>query len=308
MTSYRSFRQIKKTSSLRGLMFVGVGSAFCLASLAPAFRAAGSVGNAKISTLLPKAQAFMGRAARFAMRRGPGIAVGTSVSAFTGPMRAAAFGWTRPIKKLEEEQCVKGSPSPIPEAPSQDSKHFLLGTPMYGPFPDNMEMVSLGMGCFWCSENLFMRMPGVYSTHVGYAQGVTENPSYEQVCSGRTNHNEVVRIVYDPSKIRFEDILKIFWERHDPTTPNQQGNDRGTQYRSGIYYYTEAQKNTANKMLESYQKVLYDKGFGKITTEIEEAQPFFYAEDYHQQYDAKPGSRQYCGLSPLGTSFPLEAI
>jgi len=250
---------------------------------------------------LARARAFVGRAAR----------VGTAVTAMVGTQstaRAAAFGWSKPIGLLEKTSCLPGRSAEIPDAPRQDDKHFLLGTPLYGPFPEDMEMVSLGMGCFWCSENLFMRMPGVYSTHVGYAQGETVNPTYEEVCSGRTNHNEVVRVVYDPKKISFKDILKVFWERHNPTTPNQQGNDRGTQYRSGIYVYTDEQKATAEKSLAAYQKVLDERGFGKITTEIDTAKEFYYAESYHQQYDAKPGSRQYCGLSPLGTTFPKETL
>jgi len=253
------------------------------------------------STGLARARAFVGRAAR----------VGTAVTAMVGSQstaRAAAFGWGKPIELLEKTSCLPGRSSEIPDAPRKDDKHFLLGTPLYGPFPEEMEMVSLGMGCFWCSENLYMRMPGVYSTHVGYAQGETENPTYEEICSGRTNHNEVVRVVYDPKKISFGDILKVFWERHDPTTPNQQGNDRGTQYRSGIYVYNDEQQAIAEKSLAAYQKVLDERGFGKITTEIDKAKEFYYAESYHQQYDAKPGSRQYCGLSPLGTTFPLETL
>eukprot|EP00466_Bigelowiella_natans_P017366 jgi/Bigna1/83567/fgenesh1_pg.110_\ len=216
-----------------------------------------------------------------ARSKGFAVGMGTTLAAYamaSSPRTAAAFGWGKPVELLEKNACIAGTESPIPDAPGKDEKHFLLGTPMYPPFPENMEMVSLGMGCFWCSENLFMRMPGVHSTHVGYAQGVTKNPSYEEVCSGRTNHNEVVRVVYDPTKITLGDILKVFWERHDPTTLNQQGNDRDLNM---------------------------DKNLNK---EIEQADEFYYAEIYHQQYDAKPGSRQYCGLSPLGTQFPSDSL
>mmetsp|Transcript_8232 Transcript_8232/g.12383 ORF Transcript_8232/g.12383 Transcript_8232/m.12383 type:complete len:300 (-) Transcript_8232:97-996(-) len=290
----------RTTASLRAfpvVMLASLGGAVCLTGLLPLRTYRGLQGIRGLSKLLPSAGKFLGKAATNSRM--------ASVAAFASrPMTAAAFGWGKPVELLEKNSCIMGRPEVIPNAPAKDEKHFLLGNPMYPPFPENMEMVSLGMGCFWCSENLFMRMPGVYSTHVGYAQGETQNPTYEEVCSGRTNHNEVVRVVYDPAKISLKDILKVFWERHDPTTLNQQGNDRGTQYRSGIYYYTEEQKKIAEETKETYQQVLNKKGFGKITTEVEEAKEFFYAETYHQQYDAKPGSRQYCGLSPLGTSFP----
>eukprot|EP00929_Paragymnodinium_shiwhaense_P045143 TRINITY_DN230_c0_g1_i1.p1 TRINITY_DN230_c0_g1~~TRINITY_DN230_c0_g1_i1.p1 ORF type:complete len:257 (+),score=77.16 TRINITY_DN230_c0_g1_i1:321-1091(+) len=197
----------------------------------------------------------------------------------------------------------KGSDVTIPDAPKQDAKHFLKGTPLYGPWPEGMEEIQLGMGCFWCSENLYMRMEGIYSTQVGYAGGKIKNPSYRDVCSGMTNHNEVVRLVYDPKVVSLRSILEIFWSRHDPTTLNRQGNDAGTQYRSGIYYYTEEQKAIAEKSKGIYQEQLSAKGWNEIATEIVPAEQFWMAEDYHQQYDARPGSRQYCGLQPTGIAF-----
>jgi len=151
----------------------------------------------------------------------------------------------------------------------------------------------------------FAKMEGIHSSQVGYAGGVTKNPSYQDICTGRSNHNEVTRLVYDPSVLPLEGILKIFWETHDPTTPNQQGNDRGTQYRSGIYYFDEGQKQIAERTAVAYQKALEDSGVTrKICTEILPAPHFWMAEEYHQQYDFKPGSRQYCGLRPLGVGFP----
>merc|ERR1719263_1233697 len=168
------------------------------------------------------------------------------------------------------------------------------------------------MGCFWCSENLFMRLQGVHSTHVGYAGGNTPNASYQDVCTGRTNHNEVVRVIFDPEVIKYEELLRIFWEHHDPTTFHQQGGDRGSQYRSGIYYYGEEQKRLAEKSREQYQRDI-DKSFKAgakvVSTEIISAEdmeaysPFYYAEEGHQQYDARRGSRNYCGLRPLGVAY-----
>lgn len=163
-----------------------------------------------------------------------------------------------------------------------------------------------GMGCFWCSENLYMKMPGVWSTQVGYAGGGIKNPSYRDVSTGMTMHNEVVRVIYDPKVVSYADLLKVFWERHDPTTPNQQGNDVGTQYRSGIYYYTEEQRQMAEKTKAAFAKAIEGPYTRPIVTEILPAPHFYYAEDYHQQYDAKPGSRRYCGLSPLGAKLDLS--
>eukprot|EP00931_Biecheleriopsis_adriatica_P038015 TRINITY_DN21804_c0_g1_i1.p1 TRINITY_DN21804_c0_g1~~TRINITY_DN21804_c0_g1_i1.p1 ORF type:complete len:292 (+),score=59.05 TRINITY_DN21804_c0_g1_i1:50-877(+) len=204
-----------------------------------------------------------------------------------------------------------GSPNPIPDAPQEDSKHFVKGTAMYPPWPENMQEAMFGMGCFWCSENLYMKLPGVYSSQVGYAGGEIENPSYRDVCTGASGHNEVVRVVYDPAEVSYAELLKIFWERHNPTTPNQQGNDVGTQYRSGIYYYNEEQKALAEDTKARYEKAIGDSGAGSgrpISTEIVPAPTFYYAEDYHQQYDAKPGSRRYCGLSPLGVQLDISGL
>jgi len=190
--------------------------------------------------------------------------------------------------------------------PGEDATHFVFkGNRLKPPFPDGMEMIVLGMGCFWCSEQMYFKSSlaktgGLYSTHVGYAQGKNENPTYKQVCGGATGHSEVVRLVYDPKKVSLVDILTLFWENHNPTTLNQQREDRGTQYRSGIYYYNEDQKNLAEKSRNVYEKAIGKK----IVTEIEPAETFYYAENYHQQYDAKPGSRDYHGLAPLNIAMP----
>ncbi|CAD7969345.1 unnamed protein product [Amoebophrya sp. A120] len=284
---------------------------------------------------------------------------------------------------LPEGICIPGRDTAIPQAPPKTAKHFIKGTPLYGPFESKYEQALIGMGCFWCVENLFMKRDGVFSTQVGYACGTTRNPTYEEVCSGMTNHSEVCRIVYDPNVLTFQDILKTFWTKHDPTTLNQQGGDRGTQYRynwtsfvmlmrgkqevqvpeslptsnelfyvtrimrqcfssivktqkdfcaflmvleveieskkkndvennqftprrtlrSGIYYYNEQQKKIAEETKDKMQKAIdeaYGAGAKKISTEILPAPTdFWMAEDYHQQYDAKPGSREYCGLRPL---------
>ena len=198
-------------------------------------------------------------------------------------------------KMLPPDECLAGSSEPISDAPAKGTVHYRLKTPLYGPFEPPLETVLLGMGCFWCSENLFDGVTGIYSTQVGYAGGVTQNPSYRQVSSGRTNHNEVVRVVYDPAKLEglvhsgFAEILRIFWENHDPTTPMQQGNDQGTQYRSGLYYTSEAQREMAIKSKEAYAAALTEAGHeAQITTEILPAPEFFMAEDSHQQVLCMP--------------------
>jgi len=198
-----------------------------------------------------------------------------------------------------------GSERPIPDAPAPGAKHYITGNTMYPPWPAGLEVAMFGMGCFWCSENLYMKMPGVYSSQVGYAGGQIPNPSYRDVCSGQTGHNEVVRVVFDPKVVSYVDLLKVFWERHNPTTLNRQGNDMGTQYRSGIYYYSDSQREIAEKTKAAYQEAI---GGRTIVTEIVPAPEFFYAEDYHQQYDAKPGARGYCGLQPLGVTFDATGI
>ena len=182
-----------------------------------------------------------------------------------------------------------------------DPVHAVLGTPMVPPFPQNCERVVFGMGCFWGAERKFWKLPGVYTTAVGYAAGHTPNPTYQEVCTGMTGHNEVVLVVYDPAKVEFDALLKIFWESHDPTQGMRQGNDIGTQYRSGIYYTLESQREAAAASLQGYQRKLRDAGYTEITTEILEAGPFYYAEDYHQQYlDKNPSG--YCGLGGTGVS------
>eukprot|EP00457_Paulinella_chromatophora_P008140 gb/GEZN01008168.1/.p1 GENE.gb/GEZN01008168.1/~~gb/GEZN01008168.1/.p1 ORF type:complete len:459 (+),score=55.76 gb/GEZN01008168.1/:113-1378(+) len=232
-------------------------------------------------------------------------------AALSAGRRALAFlSMGKSSGMLPPNQCIPGQQTPIRQAPAKDAKHYVLKTPLWGPWPEGYEEISLGMGCFWCSESLFWnkqlfpKLQGVYSTQTGYQNGVTLNPTYQDVCTGKTNHNEVTRIIYDPKVTPLKEILKVFWEHHDPTSPNQQGNDRGTQYRSGIYYTTENQKKEAEESKKVYQKLLDDAGYEAITTEIVPAGPFYYAEEYHQQYDAKPGSRQYCGLAPLGVKIP----
>jgi peptide-methionine (S)-S-oxide reductase len=186
---------------------------------------------------------------------------------------------------------------PVPE------KHFVNGAPLVGPWPGK-EQALFGMGCFWGAERKLWETPGVTVTAVGYAGGLTPNPTYREVCSGRTGHAEVVLVVFDPKVTSYEKLLRVFWENHDPTQGMRQGNDAGTQYRSTIYVFDEAQRRTAEASRDAYQKVLAAAGYGKITTEIREAQKFFYAEDYHQQYLAKnPGG--YCGLGGTGVSCPV---
>ncbi len=196
--------------------------------------------------------------------------------------------------------CLPGRSTPMPVPDS----HSVNGNPLKGPFPENLEQVIFGIGCFWGAERMFWKLPGVYVTAVGYAAGHTPNPTYEEVCSGRTGHNEVVLVVYDPNEISFESLLKTFWEGHNPTQGMRQGNDVGTQYRSGIYCATANQKKAAETSRKAYQKNLSAKGMGEITTEILEASDFYYAEDYHQQYLAK-NPNGYCGLG--GTGVLLEA-
>ncbi|MHB1141799.1 MAG: peptide-methionine (S)-S-oxide reductase MsrA [Sulfuricaulis sp.] len=187
---------------------------------------------------------------------------------------------------------------PVPE------KHFVNGRVLTPPFPAGMEQAQFGLGCFWGAEKYFWQLPGVYVTAVGYAGGHTPNPTYKEVCSGMTGHNEVVLVVYDPQQVSYEKLLKLFWEAHDPTQGMRQGNDVGTQYRSGIYVYNEAQKQAAQASLARYQEELKQAGFPSITTEILDAPEFYYAEDYHQQYLAK-NPRGYCGHGGTGVTCPL---
>ena len=184
------------------------------------------------------------------------------------------------------------------------NRHFVNGHPIKPPFPDSMQMAMFGLGCFWGSERKFWQADGVYITAVGYAGGHTPNPNYQEVCTGRTGHNEVVRVIYDPVIVSYEKLLKLFWESHDPTQGMRQGNDVGTQYRSGIYTYTDEQRVAAEDSLKRYQDALKNSGMGNITTEILPAPEFYYAEDYHQQYLAK-NPAGYCGLGGTGISCPL---
>ena len=189
-----------------------------------------------------------------------------------------------------------------PEAIQLDPVHAVLGTSMVEPFPEHCEQVVFGLGCFWGAERKFWQLPGVYTTAVGYAAGHTPNPTYREVCTGMTGHNEVVLVVYDPAQISFESLLRTFWESHDPTQGMRQGNDIGTQYRSGIYYSSESQARAARHSLDEYQRKLATAGYTRITTEILEAGPFYYAEDYHQQYLEK-NPAGYCGLGGTGVCF-----
>lgn len=199
----------------------------------------------------------------------------------------------------DAETALPGRDEPIPTAES----HFVDGRPLKGPYPAGTEIAMFGMGCFWGIERGFWNKPGVWVTAVGYAGGSTPNPTYQEVCSGRTGHNEVVRVVFDPAKIAYADLLRQFWENHDPTQGMRQGNDIGTQYRSGIYVYSAAQRAAAEASREAFQTRLTEAGFGKITTEILDAPTFYYAEDYHQQYLAKnPGG--YCGVGGTGVTCP----
>ena len=187
---------------------------------------------------------------------------------------------------------------PVPE------RHFVLGTPLEGPVPEGLQEIVFGLGCFWGAERKFWETEGVYTTVVGYAGGFTPNPTYEEVCSGRTGHAEVVRVVFDPTKVSVDTLLKIFWESHDPTQGMRQGNDVGTQYRSAIYPTTDAQREAAERSREAYAERLAQAGYGAITTEIVPAGEFYPAEDYHQQYLAKVPNG-YCGLGGTGVSCPV---
>jgi peptide-methionine (S)-S-oxide reductase len=183
------------------------------------------------------------------------------------------------------------------------ARHDVLGTPLEPPFPEDLQQAVFGLGCFWGAERIFWQAPGVYTTAVGYAGGFTPNPTYEEVCSGRTGHAEVVLVVFDPARTSYEQLLRLFWEGHDPTQGMRQGNDVGTQYRSAIYT-TDGQQETAEASRAAYQRVLAEAGYGPITTEIAQAGPFYYAEDYHQQYLAK-NPNGYCGLGGTGVACPV---
>ena len=211
------------------------------------------------------------------------------------------FSFKKKLEMPSAAEALPGRGSPIPTA----REHFIFHRPLKGPYPDGLERAMFGMGCFWGAERKFWELPeGIHITAVGYAAGATPNPTYEEVCSGRTGHNEVVLVVYDQKKISYELLLQTFWESHDPTQGMRQGNDVGTQYRSGIYATSPAQRAAAEASKAAYQKVLSANGYGPITTEIVDAPPFYYAEDYHQQYLAKV-PHGYCGLGGTGLSCPV---
>jgi peptide-methionine (S)-S-oxide reductase len=187
------------------------------------------------------------------------------------------------------------------------ARHEVLGTPLAPPFPEGLERAVVGMGCFWGAERVFWRAPGIYTTAVGYAGGFTPNPTYEEVCSGRTAHAEVVLVVFDPAATSYEEILRLFWENHDPTHGMRQGNDVGTQYRSLVLTTSEEQRSAAERSREAYGRVLAQAGYGAITTEIAPETPFYYAEPYHQQYLAK-NPNGYCGLGGTGVACPVVVV
>ncbi|CAO3423549.1 peptide-methionine (S)-S-oxide reductase MsrA [Azospirillum doebereinerae] len=194
-------------------------------------------------------------------------------------------------------EALPGRSEPIPVP----THHHVNGNPLQPPFPAGLEMVDVGLGCFWGAERKFWQIPGVWVTAVGYQGGHTPNPTYEEACSGRTGHTEAVRVVYDPAKVSFETLMRVFWEAHDPTQGMRQGNDVGTQYRSAVYTHTPEQLETAKATRDAYQERLKAAGYGPVTTEIREAPPFYYAEGYHQQYLAK-NPNGYCGLGGTGVS------
>ncbi|MEU5965099.1 peptide-methionine (S)-S-oxide reductase MsrA [Micromonospora parva] len=200
------------------------------------------------------------------------------------------------------DQALPGRPIAMPVA----DRHEVLGTPLKGPFPEGLQVAVFGMGCFWGAERLFWTLPGVYTTSAGYAGGITKNPTYEETCSGRTGHAEVVQVVYDPSKINYEDLLKVFWENHDPTQGMRQGNDVGTQYRSAIYTTTDQQRAIAESSRDAFQPIVTRAGKGEITTEIAPLDSYYFAEDYHQQYLAPTKNPNgYCNHGPNGLSCPV---
>ena len=209
------------------------------------------------------------------------------------------FGFGKKLTLPTPAEALPGHSESMP-VPSQ---HYVNGNPLSAPFPDGMEMAMFGLGCFWGAERKFWQQPGVFSTAVGYAAGITPNPTYQEVCTGMTGHNEVVLVVFDPKAIAYETLLKVFWESHNPTQGMRQGNDTGTQYRSGIYVYSDAQKKQAEASRNAYQQALKAAGYGEISTEILDAPPFYYAEAYHQQYLAK-NPNGYCGLGGTNVECP----
>jgi peptide-methionine (S)-S-oxide reductase len=209
------------------------------------------------------------------------------------------FGFGAEPTMPAPSEALPGRTTPMPI----EDKHYVLNTSIESPFPEDCEQIIFGLGCFWGAERKFWVLDGVYTTAVGYAAGFSPNPTYQEVCSGATGHNEVVLVSFRPQIISLDELLKVFWESHDPTQGMQQGNDRGTQYRSGVYYYTEQQRQAAEKTKAAFSEALVLAGRGAITTEIEKAGAFYYAEPYHQQYLAKEPNG-YCGLGGTGVSYP----
>ena len=210
------------------------------------------------------------------------------------------FGFGKKLVIPSPQEALPGRSEPMPVP----GKHYVNGNPLKPPYPNGLEMAMFGMGCFWGAERKFWQLDGVFTTAVGYAAGSTPNPTYQEVCSGMTGHNEVVLVVFDPKVISYETLLKVFWENHNPTQGMRQGNDAGTQYRSGIYAYSQNQKQLALASRDTYQQALNKAGYGQITTEILDAPEFYYAEGYHQQYLAKnPGG--YCGLGGTNVACPV---
>ena len=209
------------------------------------------------------------------------------------------FGFRRANPLPSREQALSGREEPMP----LHEAHHVLGTALRGPFADGLEQAVFAMGCFWGAEKAFWNLPGTHTTAVGYAGGYTRNPTYDEVCSGRTAHTEVVLVVFDPDKLKYENLLRVFWEGHDPTQGMRQGNDIGTQYRSAIYCLEKAHLSSAKESCDAFQKVLQAAGYGDITTEICTAPPFYYAEGFHQQYLSK-NPAGYCGLGGTGVSCP----
>lgn len=215
----------------------------------------------------------------------------------------ALFGFGKKLNLPTPEEALPGRSTPI----AVPNRHFVNGNPLKPPYPDGLELALFGLGCFWGAERKFWQQPGVFSTAVGYAAGYTPNPTYNEVCSGMTGHNEVVRVVFDPKVVSYETLLKVFWESHNPTQGMRQGNDAGTQYRSGIYVYSDEQRKLAEATRDAYQQALGTAGHGSITTEILDAPEFYYAEDYHQQYLAK-NPNGYCGLGGTNVCMPATTI
>ncbi len=209
------------------------------------------------------------------------------------------FSTQKKLKMPTQDQALPGRDAEMPVP----ARHYVLNTPLRGPFPDDTKQAMFGLGCFWGAERKFWEAKGVYTTAVGYAAGLTPNPTYREVCSGMTGHNEVVLVVYRPAEISYGELLRIFWESHDPTQGMRQGNDVGTQYRSGIYAFDEEQREAALASKAQYEAALSEAGYDEVTTEIIDAPEFYYAEDYHQQYLAKNPSG-YCGLGGTGVTCP----